>query len=463
MERTINNNTNKKQASGNGHKVSVPVKLAYGFGDIASNIFIVTSGFFLLFFLTNIAGIKPAVAGLVLLFPKLWDVISDPIMGAISDRTRSRWGRRRPYLLFGAIPFGLVFFLMFVAPEYGSATARALHVGVMFALGCTVFTIINVPYSSMVPEMTDDYNERMSITSYRMIGSSIGVLLAGGLAMPLVKIGGQGVDGFRFMGMVFGIAITVITLVCFQGTQGARTIASGETMPSAREQIRIALKNYPFIMLIISYMLQSIGIGVLMAGLIFYVKHVMNLPESFMGIIFPILFGTAIVFIPVWVKIGKRLGKIRAYRVGLVLISVMLISTFFTSPSQIYLFYTQIFLLGIGFSSFQLFPFSMLPDTVEYDQMRSGLRREGIFSGAWASGQKMAYSVGPAIVGFALSISGFEGTGAQPESVSTGIRLVFCLFPTIMLLLSLIPFSRYTLTEEKFEEVKRLIAGKQPY
>jgi len=383
-------NPGKTAERARGARVSFGIKLGYGIGDIGSNIFIVSSGFFLLYFLTDVVRIEPAVAGLVLLFPKLWDVVSDPIMGAISDITRSRWGRRRPYLLFGAIPFGISFFLMFLAPGYESEIARALHVGLMFALGCTFFTIINIPYSSMVAEMSDDYNERMSITSFRMVGSTVGVLLAGGLAMPLVKLGGEGAAGFRFMGIIFGIAIAAICLICFWGTRNALTLPPKDTLPPVKEQIRIAFKNIPFIMLIASYALQSVGIGVLMAGLIYYVKHVMLLPETAMGIMFPVLFGTAIVFIPVWVKIGVKLGKIRAYRIGLAIIAVMLVSTFFTKPSQLTLFYVQLFFLGIGFSSFQLFPFSMLPDTIEYDEMKSGLRREGIFSGVWASGQKLA-------------------------------------------------------------------------
>lgn len=440
-------------------QVSFGIKLGYGVGDIGSNIFIVSSGFFLLFFLTDVVKIEPAVAGLILLFPKLWDVVSDPIMGGISDVTRSRWGRRRPYLLFGAIPFGISFFLMFHAPGYESAIARGAHVGLMFALGCTFFTIINIPYSSMVAEMSDDYNERMSITSFRMIGSTVGVLLAGGLAMPLVKLGGEGAAGFRFMGIIFGVAIAAICLICFWGTRNATMLPPKNTHHPMKEQIRIAFKNYPFIMLIASYALQSTGIGVLMAGLIYYIKHVMLLPETAMGVMFPILFGAAIISIPVWVKIGVKLGKIRAYRIGLTIIIVMLASTFFTKSSQLTLFYVQLFFLGIGFSSFQLFPFSMLPDTIEYDEMKSGLRREGIFSGVWASGQKLAYSVGPGIVGFALSLSGFIAGETQPASVALGIRIIFCLFPALALLLSFIPFSRYDLTAEKFEEIKRSIRG----
>jgi GPH family glycoside/pentoside/hexuronide:cation symporter len=433
------------------------IKLGYGIGDIGSNFFIVTSGLFLLYFLTNVVGVEPALAGLVLLFPKLWDVVSDPIMGAISDVTHSRWGRRRPYLLFGSIPFGLTFFLMFLAPHHGSELANAVHVGLMFALGCTAFTIINVPYSSMVAEMSDDYNERMSITSFRMMSASIGALLAGGLAMPLVTIGGGKEAGFSFMGIVFGLIIVLSCLICFWGTRKARALPVRENLPPLREQVRIAVRNFPFLMLMTSYFFQALAIGVMMAGFVYYVKHVMRMPETAMGIIFPVFLVTAIVFIPVWLKIGVRLGKIRAYRIGLAIFTVMQLSLFFTASSQMVLFYIQVFLLGIGFSSFQLFPFSMLPDTIEFDEMQSGMRREGVFSGMWSSGQKIAYSVGPPIVGFTLSLSGFVREGVQPDSVDLGVRIAFCLFPAIVVLLSFTPFYKYDLTEERFEEIKGII------
>jgi len=434
------------------------IKLSYGLGDISNNIFIVTTGMYLLFFMTNVLGINPALAGTMLLWPKLWDVISDPMMGAISDVTRSRFGRRRVYLLYGAIPFGITFFILFIAPGYTAEFAKALQVSLLYALGCTAFTVVNVPYASMVPEMSDDYNERMSITSFRMFFASVGALLAGALALPLVQAGGGNAAGFQLMGIVFGVGIVIFCFICFFGTRKAPSLPPKKEMPPMKQQIVIAAKNYPFVMLMTSYFLQALAIGVMMAGFVYYVKYAMNLPETTMNTAFPIFLITGILFIPVWLAVGKRLGKIKSYYIGLAIFTVMMGSLFFTSSSLLWLFYVQVFLAGIGFSSFQLFPFSMLPDTIEYDQMQSGLRREGVFSGMWSAGQKIAYAVSPAIVGFALALSGFVTEGPQPESLNIGVRAIFCLFPAAMILLSFLPFRKYNLTEEEFERVKTRIS-----
>ncbi len=454
----------KQTAAGAGpektRKLPLGIKLSYGIGDISNNIFIVTTGMYLLFFLTNVLGVNPALAGTMLLFPKLWDVISDPLMGAISDVTRSRFGRRRVYLLYGAVPFGICFFVLFLAPGFQTEFANALQVSLLFALGCTAFTVVNVPYASMVPEMSGDYNERLSITSFRMSFASIGALIAGGLAMVLVDAGGGGAAGFRSMGAIFGVAIVISCLVCFFGTRRAPSLPPQKEMPPIKDQVRVAAKNYPFVMLMSSYFLQALAIGVMMAGFIYYVKYAMALPETAMNVAFPIFMITGVLFIPVWLAVGKRLGKIKSYYIGLAIFTVMMAAMFFVSASQLWLFYALVFMAGIGFSSFQLFPFSMLPDTIEYDQMQSGLRREGVFSGMWSAGQKIAYAVGPAIVGFALALSGFVTEGVQPESLNVGVRVIFCLFPAVMILLSFLPFSKYKLTEEEFEKVKEKIAGR---
>jgi len=271
----MGNDEENRAAPAKRSKLPLGIKLSFGIGDISNNIFIVTTGMYLLFFMTNVVGINPALAGAMLLFPKLWDVVSDPTMGAISDVTHSRFGRRRVYLLYGAAPFGICFFILFLIPGFQTEFANALQISLLFALGCTAFTVVNVPYASMVPEMSDDYNERLSIVSFRMFFASIGALLAGGLTMTLVTAGGGGADGFRYMGGIFGLAIIVSCLWCFFGTRKAPSLPPHKETPPIKEQIKIAARNYPFTVLMASYFLQALAIGVMMAGFVYYVKYAM--------------------------------------------------------------------------------------------------------------------------------------------------------------------------------------------
>jgi Na+/melibiose symporter-like transporter len=278
--------------------------------------------------------------------------------------------------------------------------------------------------------------------------------------MPLVEMGGGGATGFKFMGLILGSLITLFSLVGFYGTRRVRTLPPAKEQINVKAQIKVAFKNTPFKRLAGMYFLQSVAASILMAGLIYYVKYVMGMPESSVGLVTGILFVTAIIFMPAWVKLGIKLGKIKAYRLGIVILAVMLLSLLLTPASKALLFYAQVFLLGIGFSSFQLFPWSMLPDTIEYDELESGRRREGIFSGIWASSQKTGYALGPSIVGFMLSLSGFNALGDQPESAVTAIRLIFCLGTAGFFLLSLIPFHKYELTEQNFSDIKDRIQAR---
>jgi len=261
-----NNNTTGETAVS---RLSLGVKLGYGVGEIGINIFIVTTGMFLLYYMTNVLKINPALAGTSLIFAKLWDVISDPIMGKISDSTISKHGRRRPFLLYGSVPFGIAFLILFITPPFSAEMAKTIYVVLLYALGCTAFTIVAVPFSSMVAEMSDNYNERMSITAYRMSFASVGALVAGGVAMPLVNLGGGGEAGFLVMAQVFAAVMIFSSLLCFFATKKAPTLAPVEDVPPILQQIKIALKNIPFFMLMISYLIQSLAAGVLMAGFVF--------------------------------------------------------------------------------------------------------------------------------------------------------------------------------------------------
>ncbi|MHB8877475.1 MAG: MFS transporter [Myxococcaceae bacterium] len=442
--------------------MSIWLKAGYGVGDLGINIFLVSTGMFLLFFLTDTLHVPPALAGLVLIIPRTWEVLSDPIMGTISDRTRSRWGRRRPFLLAGAFAFASTFALMFILPHAFPGLATAAAMCALYALACTGFTVFFIPYASMTAEMTDDYAERTSLTGFRMSFAVLGGLVGGGATLELVRLGGGGTLGFRFMGLVFAGVVLATSLVAFFATRGARTTEAGSHALPWRDQLRAVGKNRPFVTLMLTFLLQSLAVGILMASLVYFLRHVMRKPETAIGTVFGVFYGFIVLSMPLWVWLSKKVGKLAAYWGGVLLFCLSLLGTLAVGPDSMGLFYVLIAGCGAGCAAFYLFPFSMLPDTIDCDELASGARREGMFNGVWASGQKVAYSFAPAVVGFVMQLSGFVpnlADGAvQPPSAAAGIRWVFCVAPAACLLASLLILRKYELSEARFQEVKEQLA-----
>ena len=438
------------------------MKAGYGVGDLGINIFLVSTGMFMLYFLTDTLHINPAVAGMALIIPRIWDAVADPIMGTLSDRTRSRMGRRRPYLLGGAFAFAGAFALMFSAPNLSSAFAGPVAMCLLYALACTGFTIFFIPYASMSAEMTEDYAERTSLTGFRMSFAVVGGLVGGGATVALVKAGGGGTAGFQRMGLSFAGVILFTSLVAFFATRSARVTEAGAHSLSFRAQLDAVRKNRPFLVLMLTFLLQSMAVGTLMAGLIYFLKHVLRQPETAMGSVFGVFYGCIVVSMPLWVWISKKVGKVTAYFSGVLLFSCALLGTLAAGPGSMGLFYGLLAGCGVGCGAFYLFPFSMLPDTIDHDELSTGARREGVFNGIWASGQKTAYSLAPAMVGLAMQLSGFEPNlpegQAQGPSASLGIRLVFCVVPAVCFLASLLVLRKYELSESRFNEMKQKLA-----
>ncbi|WP_455381179.1 MFS transporter, partial [Salinispira pacifica] len=205
-----------------GYTVPVREKLAYGLGDFATNVAYGGIGFYFVFFLTDVAGVPAAVAGSVLLIARLWDAVTDYFMGTISDRTRSRFGRRRPYILAGSLPFGIAFLLLWLVPAGSAALLYGYYVAVTLFFN-SAFTVVAIPYNSMLPELTQNYNERTSIAGYKMGLSFVGTLVAAAGIMLFVDVIFPGkpayARSFPLMGAIFGVLITGSLLVTFAGTR----------------------------------------------------------------------------------------------------------------------------------------------------------------------------------------------------------------------------------------------------
>ncbi|MEZ4452841.1 MAG: MFS transporter [Nannocystaceae bacterium] len=431
------------------------VVVGYGLGSLGTGIYTTVPGLLLLYYMTDVLGVAAGLAGLAILVPKLWDVFTDPWMGHLSDRTRSRWGRRRPYLLAGALTLPIFFGLLFTTPIL-EPTGSFVYTLALFALCASAFTVYSVPYIAMPAEMSDDYHEATRLMAYRMAFMTVGILIAGAGAPMLVKLGGGGRSGYTLMGWAIAGALLVGLASAFFGTRRAPYAAAeerDESQPGLLAQLRIALQNRPFFVLIFAYALQLTAVGCLLATVPFFAKYIVGGggdPEDMVTLLFVALVGPAIVMMPVWLAISRRLGKNRTYQISLVLFGLSTMTLWWSPGRPALAIVAVVTVMGAAYAATQLFPFSMLPDVLAADRARDGVRREGIFSGVWMALDKGGVAFGGFLASQVLGATGFVESRpgvlvTQPASALEGIMIATAILPTGFTLLSLAIFRRYRL------------------
>lgn len=418
----------------------------YGVGSVGTGIFSTVPGLLLLTFMVNQLDVSPALAGAVILVPRLWDVVTDPLAGSLSDRTRSRWGPRRPWLLGGAVLMPLAFIGLFQVPGL-SGTGAALWVLGLYVLGTTAFTIFQVPYVAMPAEMTDSEDERTSIVSWRIAFLTVGILVAGGAAPAVVNAGGDGREGYALMGWVIGGALFLALLACFLGTARTRNAPPTRSTVRFRDQFRAATENRPFRWLFAAFVLQALGVGVILAGVDFFATHVLEDPDA-TTFLFVALVGPALVTMPFWNWFGHRFGKRTGFLVCVTIFAVGALSLVTASADRAVLVYLQVAVMGTGYAGTQMFPFAMLPDVIAADAAVHGEQRAGAFTGIWTAGEKAGLAVGPAIYALILAVTGFVEseagqTVAQTDLALTGIVVGFAVVPALLMLATIPMLRRY--------------------
>jgi len=443
-----------ERPSGAIGRVAASIKLAYGFGDIGSNIFIVTSGFFLLFFLTNVVGINPALAGMALLIPKLWDVVSDPIMGALSDRTRSRWGRRRPYLLFGALPFALAFMLLWWRPPLEGSLALSIYYAAAYVLFDTAAPLVYMPYYTLTPELTSSYDERTSLTGYRMFFSILGSLLA--FTIPLAIVGTftpENAPAVGRMGLILGLGSALPLLFTFFGTR-ERGEYIEQAQPRPLDSLRAALGNRPFIFGVAIFLFTWAAIDIVQTTLLYYIKYGLK-REAQSDLILASIFVTAILVLPFWNWASLRWDKRRAYMAGIAFMAVvlMIISTLSDSASMAVVLLLCI-LAGVGVSAAHILTWAIIPDAVEWDEWQTGERHEGAFYSLVTLAQKIASSIAIPLTLLVLDTTGYIPNAAeQPAGALTGIRIVTGLIPAVLLSAGILFAAVYPLSRQQHNQI----------
>ena len=313
-------------------KLSVGLKMGYGVADFGSQLFFTATSFVLLNYLTDTVGLAAALAGIALMIGRIWDAFYDPIIGYVSDRTVNKMGRRRPFMLAGSIPFFIAMVVMFTNPALLvgagiSQTTLFIYVMVVYLILCTAYSTVNIPYYSLAPELTTDYNERTSLNGYRSGFAAVGTLLGAGLALPIVAMAPDKNMGFILMGLIFGSVVLVSVLTTVFTVREPATLKPAQTMGLVKTYTEV-FKNKPFNIILLAYICHIIAITIASGIVIYYFKYVLG-AESDTTYAMLILIVTALLFIPVSVWLSKKVGKKLVYGMGFLSMALGLIVLFF--------------------------------------------------------------------------------------------------------------------------------------
>lgn len=456
-------------------------KIAYGVGDIANGIAVSSIAFWFLMYLTDVAGLPGTLAGTALMVGRIWDAVTDPIAGWLTDRTESRWGKRRPFLLFGALTYGIAFSALWMVPVYESDWQKFFYVLFAFLIFNTALTLVFIPYTSLTAAMTDDYQERVSLTGYRMTCSQMSFLVGGALPPLLVgaflsstssgsvlldglglqqmfgEWGGTARQGYAVLGVLFGSIIIGSTLVTFFGTRervspDAHSAHEPNPLRYISGLVVTCRDNIAFRASVLIKLLSTAATTLIGVNIPYYLAYVLKMPEQKTWVL-GALFLAAIAATPWWVMMARRHGKAETFRyamagyIGVLLLLIVL-------PAQpTLLIYPIAILAGFFHSAALMLPWSILPDVVEYDELRNGIRREGLLFGGSAFAYKFASAFALFVVGVLLDLLGYNPNGEQSETAIWGITLAIALAPSIFLFFSIRASLSYPLSPARYQEV----------
>ncbi len=418
-------------------KVGFKALVSYGMGDLyGGGSFLVISTLFL-FFLTDVVGLEPALAGLVVFVGKAWDAVSDPLMGCISDRTRSRFGRRRIYFLVGALPVFASFALLWISFPAAGPAASFLYYFFAYLLFCTVFTMVMVPYSSLPAEMSADYRERTRLAGARMFFSQLSAILSGTIPGYLVhsRYSGDPATGFLLVGLGFGLFYALPWIFVFRGTwerEESESAAPSTTLPQAFVQMRRLLDVRSFRLHIGMYLLGYSALDVLSALFVYYLGSYIGNRSYYTPCLGAMLLAQ-LVALPVHLYGANRLGKGRAYAIGGAAVTLVA-CLFFAVPRGAPLagLLALSAALGLGLSAVVAMPWAMIPESADADELAGGGRRTGAVAGTFTLARKLVQAAVLWAVGIALSAMGYRSGGLPQEGAAAGIRLLFSFGPLIL-------------------------------
>ncbi len=435
-------------------ELSKRVKFGFGVGDLGGNLFFTIIGFYLLYYLTDIVHLSAALAGTILMIGKIWDAVTDPLTGYFSDRTTSRWGRRRPYMFIGAIGTFICMILIFTVPEIKNETTLFWMLTFYFCLLSTTYTLINIPYTALLPELTSDFDQRTILTGYRMSFAVIGTFIGAGAVLPIVGLFASEKTGWSVMGGIMGGFILASSLITVFAIREPKHSEPPVKKIGFFKTYIEAFGTKVFLQALIPWTLFITGTTMVQGALVYYFKYIFNNEGLFqIALLFLLTFSLA--FIPIWVSISRKIGKKTCYNIGMAImgISILLFTFLGEQLGPIWAFITMAF-GGIGLSTHYVMPFSILPDVVEYDSVQNGgLRREGVFSSLWTFTSKLGQAFALALSGWLLSFFNYNPNVVPDRFTIMGIKILCGPGPVVFYIIGIIILSTYPITREYYNKM----------
>lgn len=449
--------------------IKLTEKIGYGFGDMASSMFWKLFGAYLMIFYTDVFGLPAAVVGTMFLITRIWDSAFDPIVGVVADRTHSRWGKFRPYLLWLAVPFGIIGVLTFVTPDW-SPTGKLVYAYVTYSLMMMIYSAINVPYASLLGVMSPNPKERNTLSTYRMTFAYIGSFIALLLFMPLVNFfSGNSKDlgdqqtGWAMAVVVIAILCIILFFGCFAWTK-ERVKPIKEAQNPLKEDLKDLFKNKPWWILLGAGVAALVFNSIRDGATVYYFKYFV-VEEDYATVSF---FGMSFVLSGLYLALGQaaniigviaaapvsnRIGKRNTYMWAMIIATVLsVIFYWFDKEDLIWMFVFQALISICAGSIFPLL-WSMYADCADYSELKTGNRATGLIFSSSSMSQKFGWAIGTAITGWLLGFFGFQANAVQSEEAISGIKMFLSFLPAVGTILSVVFISMYPLTEKKMKDI----------
>ncbi|WP_459478425.1 MFS transporter [Clostridium saccharoperbutylacetonicum] len=446
--------------SASENKLKISEKISYGFGDLASNVMWGLVGSFLLYFYTDVALIPAAATATLFLVARVLDAFIDPIIGNFVDRTNSKYGRTRPFIFFGIIPFCIMFVLTFTAFDL-SDTGKLIYAYVTYIVVGILYSVVNVPYGALMPLMTRNTEEKAQLASFRMIGMAVGNVFVSACSMALVNILGKGNQrtGFLLTSMIFAVAglvcFMIVCLNCKERYLEKHIEGQAKEKAKASETYKNALKNTPWVVSIVFAFFMFVRIGAVVAITIYFCMYVLKNP-GLIPVLLPLLYVSAFITAPLTPIFIKKFGHRKANIIGLVIyIAAFCIMPLFVGniPVFIGIYFIGNVFGGLGTGSI----FGMIADSVDYNEWKYGRRTEGTLYAGYSFATKVGMAVGGAAVGYVLAFTGYNAANVT-ESAASGINVLYYLVPVVCSIIQIIALLFYKLDDLHPQIIEELAA-----